>query len=155
MKIIETKVYTFDELSDDTKEKARDWYRQGAMDYEWWDFVEEDGNGIKLMSFDLYRNEIEIAFKVSAENTAKLIQENHGKMCGTYKVSDSFLQEFWKTTEEDEEKREELEEEYKKAIGEEYLILLKQQEEYLMSNESVDEMIHVNEYTFTEDGTPF
>jgi hypothetical protein len=28
MKIIETKVYTFDELSDSAKEKARDWYRK-------------------------------------------------------------------------------------------------------------------------------
>lgn len=29
MKKIQTKVYTFDELSDDSKEKARDWYREG------------------------------------------------------------------------------------------------------------------------------
>ena len=35
-------VYQFDELSDSAKEKARDWYRLGAMDYEWWDYVYED-----------------------------------------------------------------------------------------------------------------
>ncbi len=29
MRIKETKLYQFDELSDDAKEKARDWYRQG------------------------------------------------------------------------------------------------------------------------------
>lgn len=41
MKTIETKVYEFDELSDDAKEKAREWYREGALDYEWWDGVFE------------------------------------------------------------------------------------------------------------------
>ncbi len=35
-------VYAFDELEDDAKEKARDWYRSGALDYEWWDAVYED-----------------------------------------------------------------------------------------------------------------
>ena len=41
MKTIETKVYEFDELSDAAKEKAREWYREGALDYEWWDGVFE------------------------------------------------------------------------------------------------------------------
>lgn len=35
-------VYQFDELDDRAKEKARDWYRQGGFDYEWWDTVFED-----------------------------------------------------------------------------------------------------------------
>lgn len=32
-------IYTFDELSDRAKEKARAWYREGNLDYEWWDGV--------------------------------------------------------------------------------------------------------------------
>jgi hypothetical protein len=36
------KVYQFDELSDEAKEKARGWYREGGFDYEWWDGVEDD-----------------------------------------------------------------------------------------------------------------
>lgn len=35
-------VFYFAELEDDAKEKARDWYRTGALDYEWWDCVYED-----------------------------------------------------------------------------------------------------------------
>lgn len=35
MKTIETKVYTFDELSDSAKEKARDWLRYSDSDYAW------------------------------------------------------------------------------------------------------------------------
>ena len=37
MKTIETVVYEYDELDEDAQEKAREWYRKGALDYEWWD----------------------------------------------------------------------------------------------------------------------
>lgn len=40
--IIETTVYQIDELSDEAREKARDWYRQGGFDYEWYEFVYDD-----------------------------------------------------------------------------------------------------------------
>lgn len=36
MRTIETKVYTFDELGDSAKERARDWYRQGNDDDLFW-----------------------------------------------------------------------------------------------------------------------
>lgn len=42
MRTVETEVYKFDELSDRAKEKARDWYRQTALDYDWYDSVYED-----------------------------------------------------------------------------------------------------------------
>lgn len=34
-------VYKFNELSDAAKERARDWWRDGALNYEWWDGVYE------------------------------------------------------------------------------------------------------------------
>jgi hypothetical protein len=34
--VIETTVYSLEELSDEAKEKARDWYRQGAFDDDWY-----------------------------------------------------------------------------------------------------------------------
>jgi hypothetical protein len=37
-----TTVYTFAELSDRAKEKARDAYREGNLDYDWWDGVYTD-----------------------------------------------------------------------------------------------------------------
>ncbi|WP_454010978.1 antitoxin of toxin-antitoxin stability system [Aquamicrobium terrae] len=40
--IIETTVYRLDELDDRAKERARNWYREGALDYEWFDSVFED-----------------------------------------------------------------------------------------------------------------
>lgn len=40
--IVETIVYRFGELSDDAKAKARDWYREGMPDEDWYEFVYDD-----------------------------------------------------------------------------------------------------------------
>lgn len=42
MRIKETKVYTYEELSDKAKERAREWYRTDYPYYDWWDFLYED-----------------------------------------------------------------------------------------------------------------
>jgi hypothetical protein len=39
MRTIEITAYKFDELQNDAKEKAMDWYRDGNLDYDWWDCV--------------------------------------------------------------------------------------------------------------------
>lgn len=50
MREITTKIYTFDELSDDAKEKAREWFRQGVFDdSNYWDHVYEDAKEIASM----------------------------------------------------------------------------------------------------------
>lgn len=41
MKTIEIKVYKFDELSEHAKEKAREWFREGNLYYNWWEFIYE------------------------------------------------------------------------------------------------------------------
>ena len=41
-RIVETTVYTIDELSDAGKENARMWYRQTGLHDDWYDFVYED-----------------------------------------------------------------------------------------------------------------
>ena len=38
-----TYLYTYDSLSESAKENARGWYRSDWVDYDWWDFVYEDG----------------------------------------------------------------------------------------------------------------
>src|SRR3546814_15803078 len=40
--VIETTVFTFDELTDAAKERAREWYRISNLDYEWWDCTYDD-----------------------------------------------------------------------------------------------------------------
>lgn len=59
--IIETTVYRLDELDDSAKERARAWYREGALDHDWYEFVYEDfeliceilGVRLKTRSVDL------------------------------------------------------------------------------------------------------
>lgn len=50
MRTIETTVYTFDELDERAKERAREWYRNawhdGGMDHDWWDCVFEDAKAV-------------------------------------------------------------------------------------------------------------
>lgn len=53
-RVMETTVYKFSELSDKAKEKAREWFREGALDYDWWEFVYEDAATIAdLIGIDL------------------------------------------------------------------------------------------------------
>jgi hypothetical protein len=53
-RIKETQVFKFDELDDRAKERARDWYRNGALDYEWWDCTFDDAKQcLALAGFDL------------------------------------------------------------------------------------------------------
>ena len=41
--------FKFDELSEEAKEKARDWWRVGGLDYEWWDIMYEDFLQVAVM----------------------------------------------------------------------------------------------------------
>jgi hypothetical protein len=50
----EITVYTFDELSDEAKERARQWWREGAFDHEWWDATYEDAKTcFALLGFEI------------------------------------------------------------------------------------------------------
>ena len=42
MRIVEKTLYKYEELSDSAQERARDWYRQGGLDYSWWEFCYDD-----------------------------------------------------------------------------------------------------------------
>ncbi len=58
MRTIQTKVYQYEELSPQAQEKAREWYREGAFDYEWWDSIYDDANAIAtLMGIDIRKLE--------------------------------------------------------------------------------------------------
>lgn len=60
MRIIETKVYTYAELSDEAKAKARDWYRgASARDNSFAEFVTDDFHEtLKALGFDVGREDV-------------------------------------------------------------------------------------------------
>jgi len=56
MEIVETKVYTYDELSDEAKQVALEKQRDINVDHDWWDFVYEDVATVAaLMGIDIDR----------------------------------------------------------------------------------------------------
>jgi hypothetical protein len=148
MRTIKTNVYKFDELSDAAKEVARNWYREGALDYDWWDFTYEDAEaiGLKIESFDCDRHEIEGHLTKSINEVCKRILANHGKTCETYKIAKENINVRGIT------KGSEAAFEFEYSLLQEYLSMLRQEAEYLLSDESVDETILANEYEFTKDG---
>lgn len=61
MRIKHTAVYTYDELTDEAKERARDWYRQGHLDYDWWDCLYEDfGKRAHELGIDLGQKPVKL-----------------------------------------------------------------------------------------------
>ena len=161
MKILEFKVFTFDELSDKAKERAREWYRGAGLDYEWWDSTYDDAAqiGLRITSFGLDRNRFATGeFTKDAQTVCDLILANHGVSCETHKTALKFKNDFndLKSPSEDyDDKFGELKEEFEKSLLEDYSIILQKEYEYLYSNESVDENIKANEYTFLESGKRF
>lgn len=155
MKTITTTVYNFDELSDDAKQTARDWYRECSSHDDWWEAIYEDAAnaGLRIKSFDLDRNRHATGeFSPDAYACAKRIIRDHGKDCETFKTATAFLAAFELIGEEDTEALNACEEDFLKSILEDYSILLQREYEYLYSDESVDENISVNEHTFDVDG---
>ena len=163
-------IYQFDELSAKAKEKARDWFRQGALDYEWWESVYEDAEriGLKITSFELDRRQsITGEFTGGAEHCAKAILREHGDTCDSFKLAQAFLQERQALDYKLEESKDgddehltweideqivELEGEFKKDILNDYLDALQKEADYLTSDEAVDEAIRANGYTFLANG---
>jgi hypothetical protein len=169
MREITTKVYTFDELNDKAKEKARDWYREGAGFEAWWEFVYSDAEnvGLKITGFDIDRGSyVKAHFLGSAEETAHAIEKEHGEGCDTYATAEAYLKErdgYLENVEKDENGNfmneytvdkdlDVMDEEFLKTLQEDYLVHLRKEYEWLMSDEQVDESITANEYEFTEDG---
>lgn len=162
--------YTFNELSDRAKETARNWWRQHALDYDWWDSIYEDAAqvGIKITGFDTGRScEIDGDFTGTPEETANKILAEHGESTDTAAEARHYLKtlgEFMATAEKDEYSelatyaleadREDIDKEFLRALLEEYLVMLRSEYEYQYSEECVDELLVANDYEFTEDGKP-
>jgi hypothetical protein len=165
MRIIETKVFSFNELNEDAKEKAIQNLYDINRDFEWWEFTYYDAKeiGLKITSFDLDRNRHakgEFIFEV--KEVINAILSNHGKSCDTYKVAENYKEEIFNLIEKEENldfrnydlegQISDLENEFLQVLLEEYSIILQRECEYLQSKEAIIESIIANNYEFTEGG---
>lgn len=187
-------VYQFDELSDDAKEKAREWYRQGCFDYEWWDCVYEDakrmagilgitisniyfsgfssqGDGACFEGSYEYQKGAYAAIQKEApkdnelHTIAKALQRAQRPyfygLSATVKQSGHYMHEncteirvdcyddYREVDSDDEEQIKDLLRDFMRWI----YARLEAEHDYMLSDDSVDENIKCNEYTFLEDGS--
>lgn len=162
MRTIKTNVYKFDELSDDAKEKARDWYRQGYDGADVWEYVKDDAKEIGLKITELRPTGIQGnndgEFITTARECAEKIIKNHGETCETFKTARAYLKDIdaLELDEDDEfvdeDAADELTKEFKYSLLEDYRVIYEKDEEYQNSDEVVDESIIANDYEFSEDG---
>jgi len=172
---IRTKVFKFNELSTEAKQKAIDSVRYSQSDdisFAWEDMQSDaEEIGLKLISLDDHRpNKGE--FIEDANSCANSIIENHGNSCETYKTAASFLGDWTKLVvkysdgiktnkvaegngDKFDREADDLEAAFLQAILEDYRILYNNQIEYENSDEYITETAISNEYEFLQDGTKF
>jgi len=170
-----TNVYSFNELSNEAKQKAISHFCDINVDYDWWNYTYEDAAniGLKITSFDIGRGSYcKGVFANNAYEVANLIIKNHGEICESYKTAQMFINE-WNAlvsemsdginkqkvcedkTNEFDDLADYLENEFLKNICEDYRIILQKEYESLTSEKAVIETIEANDYQFTESGEMF
>jgi len=153
MRTILTTVYKFDELTEAGKRKALENLYDINVDFDWWEntYTDAETIGCKITEFDLDRGSYCRLTCPDAHETARLIVENHGETCETYKLAKEYLKDY----NEDGEYQGEHDAAFERALGEEYLSILRQEYEYQTSEEAIKETIEANDYDFTNEGRIF
>ena len=175
MRIIETKVYQFKELDEQTKKKAIDNCRYMSVeDGYWYEFIKDHLSDvcIELKSFDLDRGSFAEIHIEDLYDTCYLILRLYGETSEIYKIAKRYIKEYDSIKEQmdnlecienddsDEEHLnklmqldkdlEDLDEEYQKEFSEEVLSMLRKEYDYMTSDEHIIEMFEVNKYEFTD-----
>lgn len=148
-------LYTFDELSDDAKEVAREWYRQD-LQYPWFDesmnsikvFCDEFGVSIKDYSIGAFSHSyIETDVENSNFRGLKLKRVKRDNMPTGYCIDC----ELWETFYDDFKRTGNALHAFNEAIDAAVSEIVRDIE-YQYSDEAIDEMLTINEYEFTENG---
>jgi hypothetical protein len=166
MIIKQVKTWKIAELTAEQKQKAIRNYCGINTEHDWWDSVYDDAKqiGLKITEFDTGRGDyIKGELIESAPDCAKLIIENHGEKCETYKTAQIFLKriEPYKDLDSDsltqfqEEEREEIAADFEKQILRDYLRNLREELDYLSCDAAIIETFESNDYDFTESGKIF
>lgn len=67
MRTIEVQLYQYDELSPEAQAKARDWYLEGGLDYDWWDGVYDGFQEVcKILGVEIDQNSHNVRYGGSA-----------------------------------------------------------------------------------------
>lgn len=166
------KIYKYDELTEEQKQKVLENLSNINVDFDWWEFIYDEVKelGFEITEFDIDRpNYCKIKFINSSTKIAEGIMKNHGDTCETYQHAKAFLDNWSKFVEKysngiNKEKvseenydifdkcTENLEDEFLNDLQYDYLKMLNNEYEYQINREAIEETIRLNEYEFTEDG---
>lgn len=158
MRTEEITIYTFDELDERAKERARDWYRSN-LEYPWWDDVQGslrkfcDEFGVSVLDYSIgdARREFIKTDATSANFRGLKVKDFDREAMPTGFGFDCDL----RYTFADEFKK------HGNALGAfnealaAFLRGVRKDVEYQYSDNAVDESIAANEYEFTEDGSRY
>ena len=172
------KVYQFDELSEEVKEKVLDDCRFIMVEYfNWWEFVYKDAEniGLEIVEFDLDRRYIRMKLKENILSSIEEALNYFNKDSNEYKIAKGYYDEIMKLKDSEEVKEylkdnpeddpydaiynlnlgEEFEDEYVKDMSRFFLKMLEEEVEYLTSDEAIIKMFEANDYEFFETGKVF
>jgi len=155
---MEINVYSFDELNDQAKEKAREWYRSD-LEYPWWSEVQDslksfcDEFGVSVLNYSIGDARREF-IKTDATNAnfrgLKIKDFDREAMptgfCFDCDLRYTFADQFKKNGDALGA--------FKEAL-EAFLTSVRDDVEHQYTDESVDENIRANDYQFTENGKLF
>lgn len=159
MEILEITVYSFDELEDKAKEKAREWWRN-ELDYPWFDeaigsiraFVRHFGASVKDWSLGSGsgRDYIKTDITPAHFRGRKLKDYDRDYMPTGYTLDADLWGEFYRMFEKTGDAKYAFEQALEEAI-----VAIQRDIDYQYSDKCVDENLRINEYRFTETGKFF
>ena len=161
MKTIEIKVYRFEELDEQTKEKVIENYRYINVDNTfWYDCIKEefDELGLEIKEFNLDRGNYAKIYIDNLEETSKSILHEFGDSVLIKQTAKNYMNEYekiqanFKEDEDIERELEILDEQYEKEYSEDILSYLKLNYDWETSDEAIYQTIEANEYDFTIEG---
>ena len=161
MKTIEIKVYEFDELDKQTKEKVIENYRYiNVEDTFWYDWIQDDFNRLELEieNFDISRGGYVNIYISNLEDTSKNIIDEFGDSVPIKQTANDYIDEYnkiqanFKEDEDIEREVEILDNQYIKRYSDNILSYLRAEYEYQVSDEALDEFFINNDFDFTIEG---
>ena len=161
MKTIEIKVYRFEELDKQTKEKVIENYRYINVDNTfWYDCIKEEFNslGLEIKEFDLDRGNYAKIYIDNFEDTSNYIIKEFGDSVLIKQTAKNYINEYekiqanFKKDEDIERELEILDEKYQREYSEDILSYLRSSYDWEISDEAITETIEANDYDFTTDG---
>ena len=157
MRVLTVEAFRFQDLEDEAKERAREWYRDG-LDYPWFsesiDSIRAFAKhfGVSLMDWEIGggRNYIKTDATNANFRGVRLDSINRDHMptgyCLDADLWEAFYDEFKKTGDAKHA--------FEQAL-EAALCAVQRDIEYQYSNEAVDESLRFNEYEFNSNGSIF